>query len=113
MWAYLYETSANVWKVYEQDITQGWTFSTNVRYASPGLTAEWIHEATQVNGVVGPPPAFSPVTFSDLQVDIGGRWYYMRLTSANRVFLVQQNTRYATPTSPSNTTPQQFSVYYG
>jgi hypothetical protein len=113
MWAYLYETSTNVWKVYEQDLTQGWTFSSSVGYATPGLTAEWIHEATQVNGVVGQPPVFSPVTFSDLQVDIGGRWYYIRLSDANKVYLVQDHTVFATPTSPGTTTPQQFSVYYG
>ncbi len=115
MWSYIYRTTTtgNTWAMYLQDITQGWTLSTTTTYATRGASAEWVQEATQVGGVVGPPPPFSKVTFTDLEVLENNTWYYTAMTSANEVFLWQGGTRYASPSAPSNTSPQRFSVTYG
>jgi hypothetical protein len=114
MWAYIYKTATpNRWAIYLQDQTRGWALSTTSTYSTPGPTVEWVHEATQVGGVVAAPPAFSKVTFTTLEVEISGKWYYTSMTARNELFMVQHGVTYAAPSAPTNTAPQQFSIAYG
>lgn len=114
MWSYIYKTAtANVWAIYLQDITRGWSLSTTVTYATPGANVEWIHEATTENGKLVPPPVFGTVTFTNLQVEESGTWYYTGLNSRSEVYMVQNGVRYATPGAPVGANPQQFSITYG
>jgi hypothetical protein len=114
MWAYIYRTgTGNTWAIHLQDLSRGWSLSTTKSYASPGASVEWVQEATKVNGVIAPPPAFSRVGFSNLEVMDAGRWYYTSMTASSKVFMVQNGVRYATPSAPTATAPQSFSVSYG
>lgn len=113
MWSYIYETGTNMWAIYLQDITRGWTLSTTVSYSAPGMSVEWVHEATTVNGVISPPPAFSKVNFSSLEVLEAGTWYYTTMKASSEVYMVQKGVTYATPSAPTNTAPQRFSITYG
>jgi hypothetical protein len=114
MWAYIVKTAtANVWTIYLQDITRGWSFSTNRYYYGSGLSAEWVEEATQVGGVISPMPVFSTFTFTNLQVAQAGKWYYTALTNAtNGLDLLQNGHIYAYPGAPTGTNPQHFAVYH-
>jgi Peptidase A4 family len=113
MWGYVVKTSTpHVWKIYLQDITQGWKFSVKRMYYGRGLSAEWIEEATQVAGRISPMPAFSPVTFKNLEYATHGKWYYTALTRKNREVLVQHQHLRAYPAGVRGVNPQRFSVYY-
>jgi hypothetical protein len=113
MWAYIYETSANEWAIYLQDLTQGWTLSTSTSYSSPGATVEWVQEATTVGGVFAPPPVFSKVNFASLQVLEAGKWYGTTMKASSEVDMVQNGHVYATPSAPTTAVPQKFSISYG
>jgi hypothetical protein len=101
-----------VWTVYLKDVTQNWYLNQNYYYSGAGASAEWIQEATQVGGVVGPPAAFSTVTFNNLEMAYGGKWYYTNMTAANGWEIVQGSHVWAYPTTPMGASPQHFSVVY-
>ena len=60
------ETSTNVWTVSLQDSTQGWLYSQAWFYVTPGLSAEWIEEAPNINGTQSTLANFNSATFSNM-----------------------------------------------
>ena len=68
MTASILETSTDFWTVVLDDLTQAWTFSDEFAYSTPGVTAEWIEEASTLNGSVATLPDYGSTTFTDLGV---------------------------------------------
>lgn len=107
-------TTAGIWMVFLKDVTQNWYLQQNVRYSGPGASAEWIEEATQVNGAVDAPANFHSVGFSNLQVAEAGKWYYTSMKASSSFEIVQGGRIWAYPNGLTATQPQRFSVgYYG
>lgn len=62
----IYETTTvNFWEIYVVDNTNGESFSTQQYYYGPGTSAEWIVEATQINGVYATLSPYTSVTFTN------------------------------------------------
>ncbi len=68
MQAVIQETSANVWTIGIQDITQSWTFSMPFSYTTPGTSAEWIEEAPTVSGSQSTLADFGDATFASMEI---------------------------------------------
>jgi hypothetical protein len=100
------KTSGTTWKITLTDTTTGGTFTTSKTYRGAGTSAEWIEEATDVNGTIGSPPRFSTFTFSGLTSNGANP----NLTSAEKILLVQGSTTYSTPANPTG--GNSFSVAY-
>jgi hypothetical protein len=66
MAASISEDTPDMWTIDLNDTTQGWSFSEQFPYVTPGTTAEWIEEATTVNGSVATLPDYGSTTFTDL-----------------------------------------------
>jgi hypothetical protein len=100
------KVSGTTWKITLTDNTTGASFTTNKTYRGAGTSAEWIEEATSVNGVIGAPPRFSTFSFTGLTANGANP----NLTTAQEILLVQGSTTYSTPSAPSG--GNSFSVAY-
>jgi hypothetical protein len=100
------KVSGSTWKITLTDGTTGASFTTNRTYRGPGASAEWIEEATQVNGVIGAPPRFTTFSFTNSTANGGNP----NLTTNGEILLVQNGVTYSTPSSPSG--GNGFSVSY-
>jgi hypothetical protein len=101
------KVSGLTWSISLTDNTTGATFSTSKRYLGSGASAEWIVEATQVNGTVGTPPAFTKVPFTSSTANGANP----HLNTSEEIEMVQGNTVYAKPSAP-NSSGNGFSVSY-
>jgi Peptidase A4 family len=101
------KTSGTTWKITLTDNTSGASFTTSKTYRGSGTSAEWIEEATQVNGNIGTPPQFSTFSFSGLTANGASPG----LVSSQEILLVQNGVTYSTPSSP-NSGGNGFSVSY-
>lgn len=98
--------SGTTWKITITDNSTGASFTTNRTYRGPGTSAEWIEEATQVNGVIGTPPRFSTFSFTNSTANGGNP----NLNSNGEILLVQNGITYSTPSGVSG--GNSFSVTY-
>jgi len=99
------EIGTGVWNVEVKNDSTGQYYSANAAYAGPGSSAEWIVEAptAAATGAVATVGVFSPVTFTQLEVD--------PLTgSLARLVMVQNGVPVAVPSAPST---NGFTVAYG
>ena len=100
------KVSGTTWKITLTDNTTGKSFTTNKTYRGSGSSAEWIEEATQVNGVIGAPPRFSTFSFTGSTANGANP----NLVSSEKILLVQNGVTYSTPSNPSG--GNSFSVSY-
>jgi hypothetical protein len=100
------KTSGTTWKISLTDNTTGQTFSTSKTYRGAGTSAEWIEEATQVNGRIGTPPHFTTFSFTNSTANGANP----NLNSSEKILLVQNGVTYSTPSDPSG--GNSFSVSY-
>lgn len=98
--------SGTTWKITITDNSTGASFTTNRTYRGPGTSAEWIEEATQVNGVIGAPPRFTTFSFTNSTANGGNP----NLNSNGEILLVQNGTTFSTPSAVSG--GNSFSVRY-
>lgn len=106
MTATITKVSGTTWNITLTDNTSGVTFNSNKTYRGAGTSAEWIEEATEVNGRIGTPPPFSTFTFNSLSANGANP----NLTTSQEILLVQGTTTYSTPSAPSG--GNSFSVSY-
>jgi hypothetical protein len=100
------KVSGSTWKITLTDNTTGASFTTNRTYTGPGASAEWIEEATEVNGRIGTPPRFSTFSFTNSTANGANP----NLVSSEKILLVQNGVTYSTPSDPSG--GNAFSVSY-
>jgi hypothetical protein len=100
------KVSGSTWTIKLTDNTTGKSFTTNKTYRGSGSSAEWIEEATQVNGVIGAPPRFSTFSFTGSTANGANP----NLVSSEKILLVQNGVTYSTPSNPSG--GNSFSVSY-
>lgn len=99
------QVNAGVWNIDVKNDSTGQYYSINAAYAGPGLSTEWIVEATTSasTGAVSAVGIFSPVTFTQLEVNpVTG--------SLSRSILVQNGVPVAVPSVLS---ANGFTVTYG
>jgi Peptidase A4 family/Putative Ig domain/IPT/TIG domain len=63
------ETTANMWAVTIDDVTQSWGFSQTFSYTTPGASVEWIEEAPTVNDTQSTLANFDTATFTGIGAD--------------------------------------------
>ena len=63
------ETTANMWAVTIEDVTQSWGFNQTFSYITPGASAEWIEEAPTVDSGQSTLANFGSVTFTNIGAD--------------------------------------------
>ncbi|WP_308464470.1 G1 family glutamic endopeptidase, partial [Ferrimicrobium sp.] len=100
-------STADLWGIEVLDNTNDESFTTYQYYYGPGTSAEWIVEATQINGVVSTLSPYSPVTFTNPEYNLapsGG------VDQQTEVFMVQNG---SVVSSPSNISNNSFTVSYG
>ena len=106
MSATITKVSGTTWNIRLTDNSTGVTFNSNKAYSGAGTSAEWIEEATEVNGRIGTPPRFTTFTFNSLTAN----GVNPNLTTAQEILLVQGSTTYSTPSAPVG--GNSFSVRY-
>ena len=109
MAASIFEDSPGEWTIDLNDIAQGWSFSQQFSYVTPGTTAEWIEEATTVDGSVAAMPDYGSTTFTDLGA--GGPGF----SSATLYPLYMDSPSGAVISYPAgfNASADSFSLFYG
>lgn len=100
------KVSGTTWKITLTDNTTGASFSANKTYRGSGASAEWIEEATEVNGTIGTPPKFTTFSFTGSTANGANP----NLVSSEKILLVQNGVTYSTPSNPSG--GNSFSVSY-
>jgi hypothetical protein len=112
--AQVFQDSSGHWNYYLKDWTTGQVSSSPESYTGTGLTAEWIAEDPgnpATNGLF-PLADFSPVTFSDLGLQVsGGTWYIPDATDAGALTANGAVIAAPTPVLGSGTLAE-FTVYY-
>jgi len=63
----------NTWSISIKDLTNGGNFQGNFNYASKQLSAEWIVERPESNGVLTQLANFGTVTFTDCSATLSGK----------------------------------------
>lgn len=106
MTATITHVSGSTWNIRLTNNSTGVTFNSNKTYSGAGTSAEWIEEATEVNGRIGTPPRFTTFTFNNLTANGGNP----NLTASQKILLVQGTTTYSTPSDPVG--GNSFSVSY-
>jgi hypothetical protein len=106
MTATITHISGSTWNIRLTNNSTGVTFNSNKTYGGAGTSAEWIEEATQVNGRIGTPPRFSTFSFTGLTANGANP----NLTASEKILLVQGTTTYSTPSDPVG--GNSFSVRY-
>ena len=66
------ETTANMWAVTIDDVTQLWGFNQTFAYTTPGTSAEWIEEAPTVDGSQSTLANFGTMTFTSMGANGSG-----------------------------------------
>ena len=66
------ETTANMWAVTIDDVTQSWGFNQTFHYITPGASAEWIEEAPTVNSSQSTLANFGTMTFASMGANGSG-----------------------------------------
>ena len=107
MQAVIEETSAGVWTIAIEDVTQSWEYSNQFSYATPGFSAEWIEEAPTISGSQSTLADFNAITFS--QLGIAGS----NLSSSVENPSVMLNSSGVIIAYPTNFTSNSFEVLYG
>lgn len=100
------KVSGTTWHISITDNSTGQSFSSNKTYRGAGTSAEWIEEATDVNGQIGPPAKFSTFSFTGLTANGANP----NLVANDEILLVQNGTTFSTPSAPSG--GNSFSVRY-
>lgn len=107
MQALIEETSANVWEIDIEDVTQNWGFTHQFNYSTPGISAEWIEDAPTISGSQSQLADFNHVTFSQLGLAAAN----VSLSVDNILDLV--NSSGDVIAYPANFTSNSFEVFYG
>jgi hypothetical protein len=109
MTASILEDSPGLWTIDLNDITQSWTFFEQFAYSTPGTTAEWIEEASTVNGSIATLPDYGSTTFTNLGVAGTG------LSSALLipVYIASQSGAITSYPADFDAVTDSFSVFYG
>jgi len=100
------KVSGTTWHISIRNNSTGQSFSSNKTYRGAGTSAEWIEEATSVNGQIGPPAKFSTFSFTGLTRNGANP----NLVTNDEILLVQNGTTFSTPSAPSG--GNSFSVRY-
>lgn len=101
----IYQVTGTDWSITLTDDTNGESFTTDQTFTGSQLSAEWIVEATEVNGAITTLAPYSPtVTFSDLGITPPN-------TTLTEVVMTQNGAQVSTPSGYD--TNGSFSVAYG
>ncbi len=109
MAASIFEVSPDMWTIDLNDTTQGWSFSQQFSYVTPGTTAEWIEEATTVNGSVATLPDYGSTTFTDLGAGGTG----LSSATLNPIYMDSQSGAIISYPTDFNASADSFSLFYG
>ena len=109
MAASIFEDSPGLWTIDLNDTTQGWSFSEQFSYVTPGLTAEWIEEATTVNGSVATLPDYGSTTFTDLGTGGTG----LSSTNLYPIYMDSQSGTVISYPTGFDASADSFSLFYG
>jgi hypothetical protein len=107
MTASVTKLSGTTWRISIANNSTGQSFTINRTYRGVGASAEWIEEATSVNGQIGPPAKFSTFSFTNLTSNNANP----NLNPNEAIFLVQNGVTFSTPSAP-NASHNGFSVTY-
>ena len=109
MHAVVSESTPGTWNIALDDLTQAWSFSQAFSYSTPGLSAEWIEEASTRGGNVTTLAHYGSVTFTNLAVAGTG------LSSAfiKPIYMDDQSGAIISHPADLNTTTDSFSDFYG
>ena len=109
MAASIFEDSPGVWTIDLNDTTQGWSFSQQFSYDTPGTTAEWIEEATTVNGSVATLPDYGSTTFTELGAGGTG----LSSATLNTIYMDSPSGTIISYPADFNASSDSFSLFYG
>ncbi len=97
------------WTISIQNHTQSWAFTqSNLSYAGPSSSAEWIVEAPLVNGRIARLAHYSQIPFSTCQIN----GHSPELVMSDGGVLIQCNRQVSTPSAP-NPNGDGFNMAYG
>jgi hypothetical protein len=109
MAASIFEDSPDTWTIDLNDTTQGWSFSQELPYVTPGTTAEWIEEATTVNGAVDTLPDYGLTTFTHLGAGGTG----LSSATMSPVYMVSSSGTIISYPADVSASTDSFSLFYG
>lgn len=98
----------NKWQIVLKNKTKGWIFKKIIRYTGPAATAEWIMEATSVNGQTARLANYHKMHFHKCRLNHKNPL----LKPKNRGIMIQKDRVISTPSLP-NKTRDGFVVAYG
>jgi len=109
MAASIFEDSPGMWTIDLNDTTQGWSFSEQFSYVTPGTTAEWIEEATTVHGKVATLPDYGSTTFTELGAGGTG----VSSATLDPIYMDSQSGGIISYPADFNASADSFSLFYG
>ncbi len=107
MTASIFQDSPGLWTIDLNDTTQGWTFSQQFSYTTPGSTAEWIEEAPMINGTLATLADYGSTNFTSLEVTGTG------LTSVLSYPIYMATSSGAIISYPGTPASDSFPLFYG
>lgn len=112
MYSYIYQTSPGVYRIFLDDVTQNWYYDQAHYYSGPGVSSEWIQEASTLGTEISHPINFGTASFGWMYVDENNTWYRTNFGANTRMDIAQGTTRYTSTAVPTQTAPQTFTVSY-
>lgn len=109
MEAIVEQVSGTTWGIGIENTTTGKVFTTKRTYKGPAESAEFIQEATEINGNIATLAHYGETKFSKDEVDGS----LVTLTKGERGVMIQHGVQVSTPSLPSSAHPNAFNVAYG
>lgn len=108
MYAKISNVGKGKWKIILMNKSKGWTFKAIKKYTGPATSAEWIMEATSINGQTAPLAVYRRMFFMNCRVN----QKIPLLKPRDRGIMIQNGCVVSTPSFPNNK-KDGFSVMYG
>jgi hypothetical protein len=99
------KVSGTTWSITMDDSTEGQSFSTDQTYTGPAASAEWIVEASEIDGTEATLAAYSPTGFTGVSADGPD-------STEVAVYMVQNDAIVSVPSAPGES-GTSFNVDYG
>jgi hypothetical protein len=109
MHAAVSQSAPGTWDIALDDLTQAWSFSQTFSYSTPGLSAEWIEEASSSDGSVNTLADYGSVTFTNLGIAGTG----LSTAFIKPIYMDDQSGAIISHPANLNTTTDSFSDFYG
>jgi hypothetical protein len=112
MFAEISQENGSNWHILLKDNTAGWTFAITQTYSGQLTSAEWIQEATAVNGKIATLAKYGSMSFTGAFANDPDGETSAGLTASEEVAMVQGGVQVSTPSAPV-CTADGFTVAYG